>query len=151
MDKNKLDIKKGIKIFNSDNSFKEGIVVDAGTKTVKYIKNFTDEQYKEYVGISEKLHVEPDVMKGIKIYDELEEWLTKNNISKYMQEQMDKKYEIEFELEIMQCEPQKEGNVVALNPKYIDLRRKQKEQENIDKKFVESIVEAINNGKLTEK
>lgn len=89
-----------------------------------------------------------DLFEGFKIHDKLDEWLAENNISKDMEKQMDKRYEVEKELEIMQCKLLKEDNVVTLSPKYIELRKKAKEQDERDLKFIESIKNAINSGKL---
>lgn len=118
------------------------------SKTVQYVKNFTDEQYEVYIDFIERMEEVTDLFEGFKIHDKLDEWLTENNISKDMEKQMDKKYKIVRELEIMRCKPLKGDNIVNLSPEYIELRKKEKEQDERDLKFIESIKDAINSGKL---
>ncbi|MCY6354201.1 hypothetical protein [Clostridium sp. ZS2-4] len=159
MDKDKLDILERIRVFleleeddifneeeevkdrNEEEELRNRVTVKIGTKEFQYINNFTDEQYETYREFTERLDNADHVLKYTEIDDKCKEWLTKNNINKYMQEQMDKRLDIEKEMEIMESELKKEGNVIVFNPKYIQFKRKKKKQEEIWRKFEESVMD----------
>ena len=73
-------------------------------------KLYTELQYKEYLSFMERMANTDDIVEGLYIHEELNQWLEENHISDQAESQMDIRMEEEFNDEVNGTK--KEGKVI---------------------------------------